>query len=80
MGRTVEDVAICLGSLVGIDPEDSKTLESEGLYESDYTRFLKQDGLKGKRIGLLTNVMGYHHKVDILTHKSVAYLESQGLN
>jgi amidase len=78
MGRTVEDVAICLGSLVGIDPEDSKTLESEGLYESDYTRFLKQDGLKGKRIGLLTNVMGYHHKVDILTHKSVAYLESQG--
>jgi len=78
MGRTVEDVAICLGSLVGIDPADSKTQGSEGFYQSDYTRFLKQDGLKGKRIGLLTNVMGYHHKVDTLIHKSVALLESQG--
>jgi amidase len=78
MGRTVEDVAICLGSLVGIDPADSKTLGSEGFYQSDYTRFLKQDGLKGKRIGMLTNVMGYHHKVDTLIHRSVAYLESQG--
>jgi len=78
MGRTVEDVAICLGSLVGIDPEDSKTLGSEGFYQSDYTRFLMQDGLKGKRIGLLKDVMGYHHKVDTLIHKSVAFLESQG--
>ena len=78
MGRTVEDVAICLGLLAGIDPADSKTLGSEGFYQSDYTRFLKQDGLKGKRIGLLKEVMGYHHKVDTLIQQSVAFLKSHG--
>ncbi len=78
MGRSVEDVAICLGTLVGIDSTDSKTMGSEGFYQTDYTRFLKQDGLKEKRIGLLKDVMGYHHKVDTLIRKSVAFLESQG--
>ena len=78
MGRNVEDVAICLGLLVGIDPADSKTLGSEGFYQTDYTPFLIPDGLRGKRIGLLTNVMGYHHKVDTLIQQSVAFLESQG--
>ncbi len=78
MGRTVEDVAICLGTLVGIDPTDSKTLGSEGFYQTDYTQFLIPDGLRGKRIGLLKDVMGYHHKVDTLIQQSVAFLESHG--
>ena len=33
--------------------EQAKTLASEGNFQTDYTRFLKQDGLRGKRIGLL---------------------------
>lgn len=78
MGRSVEDVAICLGMLVGVDSADSKTLGSEEFYQTDYTKFLIQDGIKGKRIGLLKDVMGYHHKVDILIDKSVEYLKSQG--
>jgi len=64
--------------LVGIDNEDSKTLGSEGYFKNDYTQFLKLDGLKGKRIGLLTDVMGYHHKVDTLIQKTVNFLESKG--
>lgn len=49
MGRTVEDVAITLGALTGIDSSDSKTLQSEGKYHTYYTKFLKKDGLNGKR-------------------------------
>jgi len=78
MGRTVEDVAICLGVMTGIDSADSKTLLSDGFYQTDYTAFLVPGGLKGKRIGLLTDAKGFHFKVDTLIRQSVAYLESQG--
>jgi len=78
MGRTVEDVAITLGVLTGIDSTDSKTLASTGFSKTDYTQFLKKDGLKGKRIGLLTNVSGFHFKVDSLTKRAVEFMKSQG--
>ena len=78
MCRTVEDVAISLGILTGIDSSDSKTLASEGKFHNNYAQFLKVDGLKGKRIGLLKESMGFHYKVDLLMDQTVAFLESQG--
>jgi amidase len=78
MGRTVTDVAICLGSLTGVDPADAKTLASAGNSQTDYTRFLKADGLKGKRIGLLKESMGFHPKVDLLMDQTITWLKSQG--
>src|SRR5664280_3376742 len=79
MGRTVEDVAIALGALTGIDSSDSKTFASQGKYYSDYSKFLKKDGLKGKRIGLLKKSMGFSDKVDTLMNKAVAYLKANGV-
>lgn len=78
MGRTVKDVAICLGALTGNDPADSKTAASKGNTQADYTIFLKTDGLKGKRIGLLKNTTGFHPKVDVLLNKAIADLKNQG--
>jgi amidase len=78
MGRTVEDVAIALGSLTGIDSSDSKTLVSQGKYYTDYTRFLKKDGLKTKRIGLLKKSMGFSDKVDTLMNRAISYLRTNG--
>jgi amidase len=78
MARSVEDVAISLGAMVGIDSSDSKTLASSGKHKTDYTVFLKSDGLHGKRIGLLKNNMGYHAKVDTLMKQAIAMLRSQG--
>lgn len=78
MARSVEDVAISLGTMVGVDTSDSKTLASQGKYLTDYTPFLKTDGLRGKRIGLLKNISGYHAKVDTLMKETVAHLKSQG--
>jgi amidase len=78
MGRTVEDVAKCLGALTGVDPEDSKTLASVGKSKNDYSVYLKKDGLKGKRIGLLKDDMGFSIKVDTLIREAVAELKRQG--
>jgi amidase len=78
MGRTVEDVAITLGALTGIDSSDSKTLASQGKYQTDYTRYLKKNGLKGKRIGLLKKAMGFSDKVDTLMNKTIGYLKANG--
>jgi amidase len=78
MGRTVEDAAIMLGALTGIDENDIKTLTSEGKYQTDYTKFLKKDGLNGKRIGLLKKSMGFSDKVDTLMYKTISYLKANG--
>jgi len=78
MARTVEDIAICLGILTGIDSTDSKTFNAYGNFHTDYTKYLNKDGLKGKRIGLIKEAMGFHPKVDILIDQTVAYLKSQG--
>jgi len=78
MARTVRDAAICLGLLTGIDPADEKTLASKGKFYSDYTQFLKLDGLKGKRIGLYKVPFGINFKVDTLMVHAVEFLKSQG--
>jgi amidase len=78
MGRTVRDVALCLGALTGIDSMDVKTLANTGHFLSDYTPFLKKDGLKGKRIGLFKAPFGINYKVDKLMYRAVNFLKSQG--
>ncbi|WP_138430654.1 amidase [Fodinibius saliphilus] len=78
MARTVTDAAIALGTMVGIDQVDSKTLKSEGNFVNDYTKFLNKDGLKGKRIGFWTGPLGQHHRVDTLMHQTIRVLKEQG--
>jgi amidase len=50
MARSVTDAAIILGALEGPDPNDVATTKCAP--QSDYTKFLKTDGLKGARIGI----------------------------
>ena len=78
MARTVRDAAICLGALTGIDSADSKTFASKGHAYTDYTPFLKKDGLKGKKIGFYTASLGIQYKVDTLLQHAIAYVKSQG--
>ena len=79
MARTVKDAAIFLGILVGVDSTDEKTLKSRGKFYSDYTEFLKEDGLKGKRIGLYKSPLGKNYKVDTLMYKAVDFMKSHGV-
>jgi amidase len=53
MCRTVTDLAILLDVMVGSDPGDPASLKSEGHIPKAYTAFLKKDGLKGARLGVL---------------------------
>ncbi len=78
MAQSLRNAATCLGALVGVDPADSKTLASEGKYHTDYTQFLKEGQLAGKRIGLYTRPLGNHYKVDTLMYQAVDYIKSQG--
>ena len=54
MARTVTDAAILFGVLEGNnpDPNDPATKTCAPPRNHDYTQFLKQDGLKGARIGI----------------------------
>lgn len=78
MTRTVEDAAICLGALTGIDPDDSKTFASENNLHADYTKFLNKDGLAGKRIGFLKGSAGFSDRVDTLMKQVISFMEKQG--
>ena len=53
MTRTVADAVAVLEVIVGQDPADPVTLESEGRVPDNYRQFLDADGLEGARIGVL---------------------------
>lgn len=78
MARTVADAAIALGALTGTDAKDAKTAASEGKALSDYTPYLKEDGLQGKRIGWFKAAFGNHATTDSLTVKAIETLKAQG--
>ncbi len=78
MTRTVRDAAILLGALTGTDERDEMTLDSDGHAHGDYTRFLSEDGLEGKRIGFYTAPIGQHFRVDTLVQQEIHRIESLG--
>jgi len=78
MTRSVADAATLLGVLTAVDNRDAKTLDNTRVVHPDYTVFLKQDGLKGKRIGYFTGLAGRNYKVDALFLEAKAQLEAQG--
>jgi Asp-tRNA(Asn)/Glu-tRNA(Gln) amidotransferase A subunit family amidase len=53
MCRTVEDAVKVLEIMVGYDPSDPVTKQSEGKTHDNYIQFLQKQGLMGARIGVL---------------------------
>src|ERR1700693_2445652 len=81
LARTVADAVKMLNVLVGYDPNDSATAWSVGNTEEDYTKFLKADGVKGKRIGILRSFFGtapINDEVNIIANKAVEDLKRSG--
>jgi amidase len=78
MCRTVRDAAILLGALTGVDPNDGATAASEGKSFKDYTQFLKADGLRGARIGVLRKAFGFNPKVDKLLEAALEVMKKEG--
>ena len=79
MGRTVEDVAVLLGGLVGEDQGDSATWYRDDHREKDYTKYLNADSLSGMRIGVNRAVLGgLSEDEQKLFEDAVSVLEKQG--
>lgn len=57
MCRTVSDAVNVLDVIVGYDPYDARATRAASRFipRGGYKRFLKPDGLKGKRLGIIRN-------------------------
>jgi Asp-tRNA(Asn)/Glu-tRNA(Gln) amidotransferase A subunit family amidase len=53
IARTVRDAALMLDVIAGYDPNDPVTVYADGKVPATYTEFLKRDGLRGARLGVL---------------------------
>ena len=52
IARNVTDAAVLLGAATGVDPDDAATADQAGHAFTDYTQFLDDHALQGKRIGV----------------------------
>ena len=71
MARTVRDLATLLDVMVGYDPEDPLTSRGVGPVPDSYTKFLDKDGLKGARIGILRESIGFDSEPDSEDFKKI---------
>lgn len=81
MARTVSDAVRILNVLTGYDPADPATAWSVGYTESDYAHHLQDDGVKGKRIGVLWSFFGsepIHEEVNRVASKAFDDLRRLG--
>lgn len=63
MTRTVEDAAILLGALTGVDARDGATRASRKYARKEYVSFLKRNGLQGARIGVARKMAGENPRI-----------------
>jgi amidase len=78
MARSVYDVAAALGIMTGIDPADAATSKSDGKFQTDYTKDLRVDALRGARIGLARDFMGADPDVDWVMEAAFAAMRKAG--
>ena len=79
--RSVEDTARMLDVMAGFDPDDPITAFGAGHRPHTYTATLDRAGLKGARIGLLTDFIGadpIHRDVNQVVDAAVAKLTALG--
>lgn len=78
MCRTVRDAAIVLSALAMPDPDDSATSDVGRNFKSDFTEFLKKDGLRGARIGVVRKYFGFSDTVDALMETALDAMKTEG--
>jgi len=78
MARTVQDAAILLSVITGIDPDDYSTTKHSYDMSVDYTEYLDPKGLKGTRIGVARNYFGKSNLVDEIIEGSIGKIKELG--
>lgn len=77
MARSVADAAILLTAMAGTDAHDPSTAEADAR-RADYRRFVDADGLRGARIGILRERMGFHPEVDAIVEQVIERMRAAG--
>ena len=80
LARTVTDATILLGALTGADEADAVTKESNGKAQTDYTKFLTADGLKGKNIGIDRKTKSTNQFINKLLDEATEQMKKLGAN
>jgi amidase len=78
MARHIEDVAAVLGVIAGVDPSDAATTLGEGRAEADYTRSLSVDALRGARLGIARDFVGFDTDVDWVVDTAASVMRKHG--
>jgi Asp-tRNA(Asn)/Glu-tRNA(Gln) amidotransferase A subunit family amidase len=78
MARTVTDAVVLLEAMIGRDERDAETAIAEVAADWDLAAHLRPDGLKGKRIGVVRSLAGFHSEVDRLLERAISDLEAAG--
>ncbi|NHC43862.1 amidase family protein [Motilibacter aurantiacus] len=86
MARTVTDTALMMGALTGRDAADPLSVEvydnypGAGSYDLgiDYTGFLRDNALQGKRLGVVRDFFGGDPTIDALAEKALDTMQEQG--
>ncbi len=79
ISRTVEDAAITLGAITGIDTRDPATAASKGHTYRNYRQFLDAGALKGKRLGVWRDgIFGFSPETDAVGEAALAALADLG--
>lgn len=78
MGRTVEDVALLLAAMVAEDPQDAITTNLRTRSQLDYTAYLRENALQGKRIGIQRQFFERIPALDALMEEQLDLLRAAG--
>jgi len=78
MARNLRDAAICLGTLTAVDSLDITTLNPSRKAYTDYTQFLKGNGIRGKRLGVYSSPLESYTRMDSVMQAAVSLLREKG--
>ena len=78
IARSVTDAAILLGVMAGYDPEDTSTAVMKDRAVPDYTKSLRTDALRGRKLALLTTDLGSDPDVLRVMEDAVRDFEALG--
>jgi amidase len=79
MTLSVRDAALIMNVISGSDPSDSATKDADKMRSKDYLAGLNTQALKGKRLGVVTDLVKiYDKETQALFARSLAILKAQG--
>jgi len=78
IARSVYDVAVSLGVMTGVDPNDEATAWSAGKFKTNYLPYLKKGSLKGARIGVARDFFGQDAETDRVMEAAIVKLKELG--